>query len=289
MSREIEKSMLKCKSFRSVVRLATLIAVLADCAPHAANANIISVGTGDTSLPAYVGGTAIVTQTVKYDSGTGNFDPFLSIQSNRNDEWGYNTTTGQNLDAVDGGTRTHLEILDDIPTVWISGTEYREIILDTNQSGQKPISVNQIQIFGGVAATDTPYPAGGATPTNYDVSPGLGMTPLFQLNNFPSGSPDITELQVSVVGFGSGHADMALYVPDSAFAGVQAAAYITVFSQLGTPPGHYPQSAGFEEWGVQQNQGGFGPGIAVPEPPALAILAWGAIGLALVARPKRYS
>jgi hypothetical protein len=280
----------KTNDFSFVTRIASFLAALAISACSAASANtinIITVGSGDTALPAYLGGTAIVTQTVKYDAGTGNFDPFLSVQSNRTDEWGYNTAAGQNLDAIDGGTRTHLEVLDNIPTVFIAGTKYREIILDTNQAGQKPISVNQVQIFGGAAATDTPYPAGGTTPTNYDVSPGLGMTPLFQLNNFPSGSPNISEVQVAVVGYGSGHADMALYVPDSAFAGIKAADYITVFTQLGLPPGHDPQSAGFEEWGVQQNSGGFGPGTAVPEPSTLAILGFSAVALAFGTLRKR--
>jgi hypothetical protein len=269
------------------LHLFSVIVVLAAYVSSAANAGIITVGSGDTAVPAYLGGTAIATETLKFGAGTGNFDPFLSVQSNRTDEWGYNTATGQNLDTIDGGNRTHLEILDDVPTVYIGGTRYREFILDTNQSGQNPISVNQIEIFGGAAATDTPYPAGGATPANYDVSPGLGMTPLFQLNSFPSGPPDISEIQVSSVGFGSGHADMALYVPDSAFAGVLASGYVTIFTQMGTPPGQYSQSAGFEEWGVQTNSGGFGPGIAVPEPSGLAVLACATVGLVYLKRRKR--
>jgi hypothetical protein len=270
---------MKKSDFNLVATSVLFLVAYISTAASANTINVITVGSGDTALPAYVGGTAILTQTIKYDSGTGNFDPFLSVQSNRTDEWGYNTAAGNNLDAISGGNRTHLEILDDIPAVIIGGKKYREFILDTNQSGQKPISVNQIQIFGGAAATDTAYPAGGATPSNYDVSPGLGMTPLFQLNNFPSGSPNISEIQVAVVGYGSGHADMAFYVPDSAFAGIQATDYITVFTQLGLPPGHDPQSAGFEEWGVQQNSGGFGPGTAVPEPPAWAILGCAAVGI----------
>jgi hypothetical protein len=80
---------------------------------------------------------------------------------------------------------------------------------------------------------------------------------------------------------------MALYVPDAAFAGVKASDYVTVFTQLGTPPGQYPQSAGFEEWGVQQNSGGFGPGIAVPEPSTLALLGCAAVSLAYIAGSRR--
>jgi hypothetical protein len=276
--------------FRSVVRYKLFVILLAAFGVSVAEANtinIITVGSGDTALPAYLGGTAIVTQTIKYDAGTGNFDPFLSVQSNRTDEWGYNTAAGQNLDAINGGARTHLEILDNIPSVFIGGVKYREFILDTNQAGQKPISVNQVQIFGGAAAIDTPYPAGGATPSNYDVSPGLGMTPLFQLNNFPAGPPSISEIQVSVVGYGSGHADMALYVPDTSFAGIKATDYVTVFTQLGLPPGHDPQSAGFEEWGVQQNSGGFGPGTAVPEPSTLAVIGFSALAFAIGTRRKQ--
>jgi hypothetical protein len=112
-----------------------------------ANAEIIVVGAGDTSLTAYLGGTALVTQTYKLGSGTGNFDPFLSIKSNRDDEWGYNTAVGQNLDAINGGTRTHLITLDYIPSLMIGDTKYREFIWDTNQSGQDIISVNQILHF----------------------------------------------------------------------------------------------------------------------------------------------
>jgi hypothetical protein len=254
-----------------------LIAATLLYAPPAVYAEIVVVGVGDTSIAAYLGGGAVATQTFKQGSGTGNFAPFLSIHSNRDDEWGYNTAGGLNLDDVNGGTRTHLITLDQIPTVLIGNSKYREFVLDTNQAGQQPLSLNQIQIFAGAAATDAPYPAGGATPTNCDVSPGLGMTPMFQLNHYPSGP--ITEIQVPAAGSGSGHADLILYVPNSVFAGRQAGDYITVFSQFGTPPGAYKQSDGFEEWGVRENTGGFGPGPFVPEPSAVVLLSIGLAGL----------
>jgi hypothetical protein len=277
---------MKRSNLTSISISAVFIAALTTVGAPAAHASIITVGTADTALTAYIGANALVTNTLKYNSGTGNFDPFLSIDSNnRDDEWGYNTATGHDLDAVNGGTRTHLEMLDSIPTVLISGVKYREFILDINQSGQNPISLNQIQIFAGAAATDSPYPNGAAV-TNYDVSSGLGFTPLFQLNNFPSGPPSITEIQVPSFGYGSGHADMALYVPDSIFAGKAATDYVTVFTQMGSPPGHDAQTDGYEEWGVQKNSGGFGPGTPTPEPSTLALLGGAAVFGIFVARRK---
>lgn len=82
-------------------------------------------------------------------AGTGQFDPFLSIQSNADTEKGYNTTDASaEFDTFTGADRTHPLQAAAIPPVTISGVLYREFSLDANdQGGDDWMSIDSIKIF----------------------------------------------------------------------------------------------------------------------------------------------
>src|SRR5262249_25535987 len=89
---------------------------------------------------------------------TGDFHTFLSVQRNGM-ESGYNTDARPfQLDQVGNSTVTHSLLLADIPTVTISGTTYREFVLDVDQTTKKPlVSLEDLRIYLGSTGDLTNY------------------------------------------------------------------------------------------------------------------------------------
>ncbi len=232
-----------------------------------------------------VGGTFIVTNMPMQPTGTGNFDPFVRIQQT-GQERGYNTSAGFPLDDQGPINYTHALNLSDIPIVTINGTDYREFLLDVNQTGNGNISLNQIQIFQSSADVGLGYTLAEANSTHDAViSFSSSPTLVFQMNNPQNNGTNLNdnrEIWINSAS-GSGSGDMALYVLNSAFANIPGS-YITLFSQFGNPSGTYASNAGFEEWAVLKG----GPNRqVVPEPATLAMAALGLIPLALAGLKQR--
>src|SRR5262249_54037721 len=97
---------------------------------------------------ADIGDGFIVSGFFQGAAGTGNIDPFLRLQANNTPvEQGYNTSLGTPLDDQPPVNFTHALQLSAVPIVNINGVDYREFLLDANQSGNGPIPLNQVQIF----------------------------------------------------------------------------------------------------------------------------------------------
>jgi hypothetical protein len=256
------------------VCLAALWVVLA-YSPGTASAGFIDLTpTASTSSGVQAadnGGNFIVTNTTLQPTGTGVIDSFLRIQQT-GQERGYNTSAGTPLDDV-GGIFTRNLQLGAIPTVTIGGVVYREFLLDVNQITNGTISLNQVQIFTSSAAVGTAYTLAEASPTQNAEISFANANEVFQLSSRNTSAATSYEIAIDS-GHGSGSGDMYLYVKDSLFTGLGAGTYVTLFSQLGLPPGYYPSNAGFEEWAVMGTGGGGGPTV-VPVPPALILLASG--------------
>jgi hypothetical protein len=270
-------------------RASLAAAVLLVAASADARAGFIDLTTsGATSAPgtvAAIGGTNwFVQQGDIQPSGTGVFDPFLTIQR-IGAEQGFNTGVSPTdydtkrianpANPGDGWTRAV-----QLGSLQVNANGYYVFKLDINepQAGQNSLlSLNQMQIF--LSAADL------GTPGTYSVATANNKAPVL---SFSSGSPsEVFRLNDQVANYseikldsglshGSGSSDMFLYVKASLFAGGTASSYLTFYSQFGDPPGTYGANGGFEEWAFQ---GGRARDFLEPSPaPPSALLAL--IGLA---------
>lgn len=188
-----------------------------------------------------------------FPAGTGNFDPFLTIQSNEDTEHGYNTLDGfGEPDAFFGGGRTHELRASAVPELEVNGVLYREFLLDANDQGvDANMSIDEFKIFLDPANNLTNYDdatetfSGVAKASIYDLDDG-GDTTVFILSQ---------GLEP-----GSGVSDIQVLVPNSAFpeecrygAPVsECSQWLYVYTEMGAEGVvgeiDWNVTAGFEEW-----------------------------------------
>lgn len=239
---------------------------------------------------AFLGGTFWVQQIEPRSTGSGVIESFLRINGNNNpSEAGYNVAQGDAnklLDDVAGGF-TVLLPLADVPIVTFEGASYRQFMLDINQEkNDNLLSLNQVQIFLGAAAS-TSYggkPCDSGTNSsisgNCTVVPFItlsGLTQVFAMNDNTGGTTETNHVLLNyALNTGSGSGDMFLYVPAGLFGDQQ---YVTLFSQFGDPTGTSQQNDGYEEWAVTTA----GP---VPEPTTLMLFGSGLLAIGGAVRRK---
>src|SRR4051812_38322269 len=100
-----------------------------------------------------IGTSGVFIQDSDINSGTGNYNSFLRIQNN-GEEQGFNTDTNSLLDNKDGNW-THSLQISTLQVVTIDGVDYYEIRLDLNETNSKTgpdISLDQLQLYVGDAA-----------------------------------------------------------------------------------------------------------------------------------------
>lgn len=172
-----------------------------------------------------------------------NSSTFLSIQRNGM-ESGYNTDARPfQLDQTGGLTVTHSLLLSDIPTVTISGTTYREFVLDINQTTKKPlITLDELRIFLGSTGDLTGY--NGKTRTL------AGLTAVYNMDAVQ----DVSVRMNAALNGTSGPGDAFVLIPDSLFTG---ATYVYLYSKFGSA------NNGAETWSVRP----------VPPPPPTGVLS----------------
>lgn len=203
---------------------------------------------------------AYYVQTDPQPTGTGYIDSFVRIGPvNANIVSGYNTDYRPvQFDEKTNHTYTHSITISDIPTVTLSGTTYRQFLLDINQTGVDPLySLDQLQIFLGASGDLHNYPSGLGTKI-YDLDAGTDNWILldYSLNS------------------GSGSGDMFAYIPSALFTGPNQ--YVYLYSQFGV---NHNNNDGLEEWAVLRS-------AQVPEPSALILLGSALFGLALWSRRR---
>jgi hypothetical protein len=199
-------------------------------------------------------------------AGTGNFDPFLTLntQGNQDTEKGVNVciTLGcpaPQFDTFTGGGRTHALQVAAIPVIEYNGADYRQFSLDANDSGTDPfMSVDAVKIF-----IDNQSNLGGYN----------NLTETFATNQDGSAAVKIYDLGDNRILMssqelepGSGVSDITLLVPNERFNELfpecfygsldcnQWLYFYTESGGVGTGAGDgrdYNVTAGFEEWQVQ--------------------------------------
>jgi hypothetical protein len=236
--------------------------------PNVSRADVIDLTAAGNSGTRTVtlGGTFIVQQIPDQSTGTGVIDPFVRMGSNSTNEQGYNTG-GRPLqfDENSSPNFTRDLHLSTIPIVNIGGTNYRQFLLDINQTGTSPLlSLNQIQIFQSTSSRLDAALTVSSVPT---LQFGSGATEIFRMNT----TADRHEILMNYsLNSGSGSGDMFLYVPDADFD--PSIDFVLLYSEFGDMLGGSGANDGFEEWSTLTAQG---PG-AVPAPAGVVLLGIGA-------------
>jgi len=273
---------------RTILR-ATILGAVAVAFSVAANATIVDLTTSGTQGTLNGG---LYVQAALAPTGSGVISSFVRLNTNDPNEQGYNTD-GRPLqfDENSSPTFTRSLSLSLVPIITCgaggtlpgstatctAGTQYREFILDINQTNADPLlSLDRVVIYlrSSGALTDSPLANGTQ----------LGGSTLFPTGTlvYDSGVGNRVDLNYTLDS-GSGHGDMFLYVPNSSFTGANTFVYLYsefgLFGAGGQPP--YDTNDGFEEWAVRA-----GPGSPpdVPEPVTSALVGSGLVALFFLRR-----
>jgi hypothetical protein len=200
-------------------------------------------------------------------AGTGNFDPFLTLNpgGSQATESGWNSTGDgpgtADADVHYGGGRTHPLKASAIPTFTFSRVQYREFSLDGNDSGSDDfMSIDDIKIYLDTQNGLNQY-VDGAVNTCAPGSFGNDAAPTASLIYCLDASENTTVLmKTQGLSSGSGQSDITVLIPDSIFpaecfyGSLTCDKWVVFYYEAGfagtSPPDNndYDVSAGFEEW-----------------------------------------
>ena len=168
-------------------------------------------------------------------TGTGVYNPFLTVQANGTEQ-GYNSSTG-NFDTKREPQWNHEIRFSDLQATTINGTQYFGFSVDVNEpnSGNlSTISLERLQVFTSATlqnstSTNSNGNFNGSLGTlRYDLDAGGNNSVLYNDKNSGSGSGDID-----------------IYIPVSYFAGTQQNDYVYMYQLWGNADGM--TQGGFEE------------------------------------------
>jgi hypothetical protein len=204
-------------------------------------------------------------ETVDFRSaGTGIINSFVRIQR-AGVQQGYNTSGRPTaFDENTSGNFTRNLTFGEIPTRSIDGTDYKEFMLDINQtSANSHISLDQVKIYTSLV--------GSQTTSTID---NLGNL-VYEMDTVTDNNWVHLDYALNA---GSGQGDMRMLVPVSAFGNITSETFIYLYSLFGD---NYVANDGFEEWAVQTDN------IVVPLPSANAMGICGLAGVGVLSAWKR--
>lgn len=266
------------KACRRQVAFASALALLPTMAAVAVEHDLSPSGSQSVNVLGDVGGTAIFADNWSQPTGTGVFDPFLTLDANGQTSTGNNKIeSAYNSDAA-GAQQPELYLdqhrpawntllqVSDLATITINNVDYFAFILDANEPGggvNSLISIDNIRIY--TSATDnTANVADDITKLN-----DLGTLRFAMNDPLSTGSspPDLNGFNVDQwvkldaaqenvshgnANGGSGQGDMVVYIPQSAFGNsLGTDDYVWFYNLNGV---HYSvdrgtgATSGFEEW-----------------------------------------
>jgi len=218
-------------------------ALLGSAAAHATTIDLMSVSSGTLN-----GG--IFSLANNQPTGSGVYDPFLTIQNNVTEQ-GYNSSTGV-FDTKREPVYNHELQLSQLNATTVNGVQYYTFNVDINEpnGGSKAtISLDSLKIFTSPTIQ---------TSTSTD-STGLFNGSLGTLR-YDSGSGNA--VLIKDINSGSGQSDLAIFIPVSDFAGASGTDNVYVYQYWGK---EFNTEGGYEETTI----GAGTTFTAVPEPSTL--------------------
>jgi len=204
---------------------AALIAAGILAIASAAQATIVDLGSSGSGT---LNGALFETNS-DHPTGTGVYDPFLTIQ-NKDWEQGYNSSTG-NFDTKREPQWNHEIRFSDLQVTTINNIQYIGLSVDINENGKNPlISLDGLKIF-----TSSTLQSSTSTNGSGFFNGSLG-TLRYDLGN--------NQVLYNDQNTGSGGGDINIFVPLSFFAGTNANDYVYVYQRWGNTD---PSDGGFEE------------------------------------------
>lgn len=187
-----------------------------------------------------VAGGAIVRQIDARPAG--DLDTFVRLQDSTRYggvQEGYNTDARPlQLDEKRDRRATHSLQLSEVPVVTVDGVAYREFVLDVNQYRRSSrLSLDEVRIY-----TDESPDLHGYNRRTRTLD---GNRPVFDLD----AGRDVSVLLDGRLNGGRGRGDMALLVPDAAFANAAPTDSVYLYSKMGGRWGARA-NGGHEEWSV---------------------------------------
>lgn len=285
---------------RSMIALAAL-AALVPAQVSAIEYNLAAAGAQSFDVVGDFGGTAIAADHWSQPTGTGVFDPFLTLDANGQTSTGSNlieqayNAQGHNALYLDGH-RPHWNTtlrVGDLAAIKINNVDYFGFILDSNEPGadKSLISIDNVRIY--TSATDnTASVADDISKLNMlgtlrwamndPLQTGSGA---FDIDNWIKLDSAQENIDKGSNG-GSGQADMILYVPTTSFTGAQPNDYVWFYNLNGvhhSADKDLASTSGFEEWSAVVKVG-----QSVPDGgPIVLFLGLALIATALIARRIR--
>lgn len=268
-----------------------LVLGLVVAAPASSRAGVTLDLTGNVITSGSINGGYFFQANPKA-TGTGNLDAFLQIgqqgASNNPVERAYNSDVTE-FQTGASSTHNHSVGLNTVPFVTFSSNltlgdgsilaagQYYEFIFDVNQQDNKggtALSLSELQVFASNDHNLTSYDLmnhnfGANATLVYDMG---GRVTGDQVGDGSTATRDpngnLIALDYGVSSGGSGHGDMAFYLPVAAFAAYnQATTFVTLSNVIGLPNAN---NDGFEEWGfVREREGGIVVTATTPEPSTL--------------------
>jgi hypothetical protein len=189
---------------------------------------------------------AILRQTDAQPTGTGFIRSFVRVQGTGAEE-GYNTDSRPlQFDENTSPQFTRSVTVGEMPLVTVDGVEYRELLLDINQSSAAPyLNLEELRLYVGSTSNLTGYDA-----TTNTLA---GLAPVFDLD----AAGDMTVNMNYRLNAGSGAGDVKFLIPASAFDGQLTSDYLYVYSKF------TGGNAGFEEWAVRSTPRSNRPEVAL--------------------------
>jgi hypothetical protein len=184
----------------------------------------------DSDGSGTVGG-AIFQTNADHPTGTGVYNPFLTIQDN-GWEQGYNSSTG-NFDTKREPQWNHEIRFSDLQATTIAGVDYFGFRVDINEpngANKAEISLDALRIY-----TSATLQSSTSTDSNGFFNGSLG-TLRYDLGN--------NQVLYNDQDSGSGEGDINIYIPVAFFAGAQGSDYVYMYQRWGNTD---TTEGGFEE------------------------------------------
>jgi hypothetical protein len=212
-------------------------AFAAACLATSAQAAVVyDLSTTSTVVVNTTYGPAIFTTDFTKPTGTGVFQPFLSIQAN-GVEQGYNTSAKQGVFDTKREPQYNHEIrVSDLNQITIDGAQYYSFLIDINEpnAGDKSlITLDSLKLFTSTKA--------GQTTNNVES---LGV------KRFDLDLPADSYIRYDDLNSGSGQGDIAFFIPVSAFAGARSTDYVYMYQKFGESDATGTTQGGFEETAI---------------------------------------